>query len=126
MAIDPITYISINLTPTVGSSSMLSAMRVVPAGQEGDIIFGRTLNSGEKDSGQGIVLELGQTLVFPMGSVKTTIQDIDQRADVGDAGYADVANTVWSWSRIGPQPDFELFQYLFAAGRRLGSVDISP
>ena len=122
MAIDPITYISINLTPKVGSGSMLSAMRVVPAGQEGDIIFGRTLNSSEKDSGQGIVLELGQTLVFPTGSVKTTIQDIDQRADVGDDGYADVANTVWSWSRISPQPDFELFQYLFAAGRRLDSA----
>lgn len=122
MASDPITYISVNLTPEVGSNSTLSAIRVVPAGQEGEIVFGRTLNYGEEDSGEGIVLQPGQYLVFPVGSLKITIQDIDQRADVGEDGYAAVANTVWSWLRIGPEPDFGLFQYLFAAARRLDSA----
>jgi len=121
-AFDPITHISINLTPEVGINSTLSAIRVVPAGQQGGIVFGRTLHHGEEDSGEGIIPQPGQTLVFPVGSLKVSIRDIDQRVDVGEDGYSDMANTVWSWLRLGPKPDFGLFQYLFAAARRLDSA----
>ena len=122
MTIKPITYISFNLGPDMGIDDLLVGIRVISTGRDGRTVLGRTLNYGEMDSGEGIVLQPGERLLFPPGSVKATIQDIDRENTPGADGYAVIANTVWTWLQIGLSPDQSFFNYLFAAARRLDSA----
>ena len=117
---EPITYISLNLGPDVGANDTIVGVRVVPDGRNGNEVYGRTLDSGEPDTGEGIILEAGDKLVFPPGSVKVTLQDVDRYADAELDGYAAVTNTVWTWLQIPPRPDDQaFFLYMLATSRRL-------
>ena len=121
MTTEPITYLSFN----IGSGKdelLLVGIRVIPTGRDGSTVLARTLNYGEPDSGEGIVLQPGERLLFPPGSIKATVQDIDRVNTPDSYGYAVVANTVWTWLHIGPSPDPKFFEYLFAAARRLDSA----
>ena len=118
----PITYMSFDLGPDAGVDDLMVGIRVIPTGRDGSTVLARTLNFGEPDTGEGIVLGPGERLLFPPGSVKVTIQDIDRENSPGSGGYAAIANTVWTWLQIGPSPDQSLFNYLFAAARRLESA----
>ena len=123
MTIGPVTFISINLGPQVGVSDFLAGVRVVPAGRNGNRVYGRTLNPGERDSGEGISLEAGETLEFPAGSLSVTMADVDRHTKQEPSGYARVANTVWTWLAIPPQTRDQTFvNYLLAAARRLDSA----
>ena len=123
MTIGPVTYISINLGPQVGDGDFLAGVRVVPAGRKGNRVYGRTLNHGEPDSGEGIPLEVGETLEFPAGSVSVTMADVDRYSEPGPDGYAPVANTVWTWLSIPPfESDQTFINYLLAAARRLDAA----
>ena len=119
MTIDSITYIGIHLSSNSGANDAIIRVRVVPDGKKGNEVYGRTLNIGERDSGQSITLGEDETLVFPQGSVKVTLQDVDQYAHRAKDGYAAVANTVWTWLNIPPHPKENFFNYLLAAARRL-------
>ena len=118
----PITHISINLGPDGDASGFLVGVRVIPAGRDGDTVLGRTLNHGEPDFGHGIVVQQGERLMFPPGSVKVTIQDADGTNTPAPDGYATIANLVWAWLNIPPYPKVELFNHLFAVARRLDSA----
>ena len=86
-------------------------------------MYGRTLNLGERDSGEGISLEAGETLEFPAGSVSVTMADVDGYTERDPNRYAPVANTVWTWLMIPPATRDQTFvQYLLAAARRLDSA----
>ena len=123
MTFKPITYMSFNLGSDADvDSQLLVGIRVIPTSRDGSTVFARTLNYGELDSGEGIVLQPGERLLFPPGSVKATIQDIDWGNTPDSDGYAVIANTVWTWLQIGPSPDQSFFNYLFAAARRLDSA----
>ncbi len=123
MTIGPITYISINLGPVVGANDFLAGVRVVPAGRNGNVVFGRSLNDGETDSGEGISLEVGETLEFPAESISVTMADVDRYSESGDSGYAPVANAVWTWLAIPPREQDQTFvNYLEAAARRLDAA----
>lgn len=123
MTIGPVTYISINLGPQVGENDFLAGVRVVPAGRNGNRVYGRTLNRGEPDTGEGISLELGETLEFPAGSISVTMADVDRYSEPGSDGYAPVANTVWTWLAIPPlESDQTFVNYLLAAARRLDAA----
>ena len=125
MAIPPITYISVNLGPQVGTDDTVVGVRVVPAGREGRTVYGRTLNYGEPDSGDAIRVEPGETLIFPQGSVKITVKDVDRYSEPEHDGYAPVANTVWSWLAIPPYTsDAMIHNYLLAAARRLDMAHV--
>ncbi|MCY4514958.1 MAG: hypothetical protein OXC69_07475 [Candidatus Tectomicrobia bacterium] len=120
MTIGPVTYISINLGPEVGENVFLAGVRVVPAGRDGSRLYGRTLNQGESDSGEGILIEPGETLEFPAGNISVTMADVDRIAELGPDGYAPVANTVWTWLAFPPrQQDQTFVNYLLAVARRL-------
>ena len=119
MAVEPITYISINLGPNVGANDTVVVVRVVSDGRNGNEVFGRTLNVGEPDTGEGIVLKVGEKLVFPSGNVKVTLQDVDRYADPEQDGYAALTNTVWTWLQIPPSSSLAFFLYMLAASRRL-------
>ena len=123
MTFQPITYMSFNLGSDADvDSQLMVGIRVIPTGRDGSTVLARTLNYGELDSGEGIVLQPGERLLFPPGSVKVTIQDIDRGNTPDLDGYAVIANTVWTWLQIGPSPDQSSFNYLFAAARRLDSA----
>ena len=123
MTIGPVTYISINLGPIVGVNDFLAGVRVVPTGREGNRVYGRTLNPGEADSGEGIPLEVGETLEFPAGSICVTMADVDRYSKPDPSGYVPVANTVWTWLAIPPRTYDQTFvNYLLAAARRLVAV----
>ena len=123
MTIGPITYVSINLGPKVGAKDYLAGVRVVPAGRKGNRVFGRTLNPGETDSGEGVSLEVGETLEFPAGSISVTMADVDRYSKPDLNGYAPVANTVWTWLSIPPPTRGQTFvYYLLAAARRLDAA----
>ena len=66
-------------------------------------MYGRTLNPGEPDSGEGIPIEPGETLEFPVGSISVTMADVDYYAEPGPDGYSPVAGTVWTWLAIPPR-----------------------
>ena len=110
----PITYISLNLGPNVGANDTVVGVRVVPDGRNGNEVYGRTLNAGEPDSGEGIVLEAGEKLVFPSGSVTVTLEDVDRYADPELDGYSAVSNTVWTWLQIPPSSSQGFFLYMLA------------
>lgn len=122
MVIEPIRYIGINLGPEVGSDDLLVGVRVVPDGRNENTVLGRTLNHDEPDSGEGIVYQPGEQVVFPPRSIHVTIQDVDRKNTPGAYGYAAIANTIWTWSHIPPPPNLNLFHYLFAVARRLDSA----
>ena len=123
LAIGPIKYISINLGPKIGENDFLASVRVVPAGRNGNKVYGRTLNQGEPDSDEGIPVEAGETLEFPAGSISVTMAHVDQYSKPEANGYAPVANTVWSWLAIPPHENDQTFvNYLLAAARRLDAA----
>ena len=122
MELKPITHIGINLGPNVGDNDVLVGVRVVPCGRMGNEVHGRTLNDGEVDEGHGIVHRPGDQVVFPAGSVTVTLYDVDKYAMVGQDGYAPIANTIWTWLNVPPQPPEQAFHYLLAAARRLDSA----
>ena len=119
---EPITYISINLGPDVGANDSVIGVRVVPDGRNGPEVYGRTLSADEPDTGVGITVETGDKLVFPAGSVKFTLRDVDKHALPGSDGYSPVANTVWTWLQIPPPPTEDFFHYMLAAARRLDAA----
>ena len=120
--IPPIRYMSISIGPNVSANDTLIAVRVVPAGREGNNVIGKTLNYGEPDSGDAITIRSGEKLLFPVGNMKITIQDIDRENSPESDGYAAVSNTIWTWLQVGPSPDLELFRFLVAAARRLDAA----
>ena len=123
MTFKPITYISFNLGSDADvDSQLMVGIRVISTGRDGSTVLARTLNYGELDSGDGIILQHGERLLFPPGSVKVTIQDIDGGNTADSDGYVVIANTVWTWLQIGPSLDQNVFNYLFAAARRLDSA----
>ena len=123
MAIGPINFIGINLGPKIGENDILASVRVVPAGRNGNTVYGRTLNQGEPDTDEGILVEAGETLEFPAGSISVTMAHVDQHSKPEASGYAPVANTVWSWLAIHPQEyDQSFVNYLLAAARRLDAA----
>ena len=121
MTDESITYLSFNMGAGIDELLMVG-IRVIPTDRDGSTVLARTLNYGEPDSGEGIILQPGDRLLFPPGSVKATIQDIDHVNIPDSHGYAVIANTVWTWLQIGPSPDPKVFEYLFAAARRLDSA----
>ena len=120
--IQPISHMGINLGPIVGTNDTLIGVRVVPAGKDGNTVLGRTLNDGEPDSGEKIIVRPGEKLLFPAGNVKVSIRDIDRNNSPDPDGYAAVANTVWTWLQFAKSPAPDLFRFLFAAARRLDTA----
>ena len=120
--IPPIRYMSLNLGPIVGANDALMGVRVVPSGRDGNKVLGKTLNFGEPDSGDAIIVLPGEKLFFPPGSLKLTIQDIDRENSLEPDGYAALSNTVWTWLQPPGPPDPDLFRFLFAAARRLDTA----
>lgn len=97
----PITYLSVSPGPNAGDNDAWIGVRVVPVGRDGKSIFARTLNEGEPDSGEGIIVQPGdERIVFPPGNLTITIKDIDRESRPGPDGYAAVSNTVWTWLTI--------------------------
>ena len=120
MAISPISHMSLNLGPQVGEDDAIVRVRVVPIGSDGHTVYARTLNFGEADNGEFITVEPGDTLIFPAGTMKVTIADVDRYSEQTPDGYAPVANTVWSWLAIPPRaPLLTVHNYMLAAARRL-------
>ena len=122
MTLKPITWVSLHLGPDPEGTIFVVAVRVVPAGREGNTVFGKSLNYGEPDDGQGITLLPGERLVFLPGNLKATMRDVDRNNTPGPDGYASLANTIWTWLQIPPHPDEKLFNYLFAMARRLDTA----
>lgn len=113
--------LSINLTSEVGADDALLAVRIVPDGRDGNVVFARTLRMDEEDDGRRVRVDpgAGERLQFRSGSVLISIQDVDRYAARGSNGYARITNTIWTWLSIGNPTDPKLFRYLLAASRRM-------
>jgi hypothetical protein len=116
--------VTLNLTPNVGADDGLVAVRVVPAGRDGSIVYGRTLALGEEDPGDAIAFYpyAGESLLFPAGSITVYLRDVDLVSRRGPDGYAALADPMWVWLIAGPQVNQLAFRYLFAAARRLDTA----
>ena len=119
MPADPITHISLNLGPSLGGEGFLVGLRVVLADRNGNEVYGRTLNESEPDDGKGITLKVGDRLIYPEGSLRITLKDVDKYAQVGPDGYAPITNTVWTWLQIPPRESNTFLHYMLALARRL-------
>ena len=119
MAIEDIAYISLNLGPDVGANDTIVGVRIVLAGRDGNVIYARSLNAGEPDTGERIALEAGERLVCPAGSIRVTLEDVDRYAETEPDGYAPVTNTVWTWVHVPPPPDEFFSNFMLTVSRRL-------
>ena len=125
MAISPISWMSLNLGPQVGEDDAIVRVRVVPVRRDGRIVYARTLNAGEPDTCDLIHVSPGDTLVFPSGSMKVTIMDVDRSSVPSSDGYAPVANTVWSWLAVPPRTHPQaVHRHMFALARRLDMAHV--
>ena len=119
MSLEPITHISLNLGPNMGTTNFMVGIRVVQAGRDGNKVYGRTLNTGELDNEESIQLDVGDNLIFPEGNLRITLRDVDKYAEVQSTGYAAITNTVWTWLQMPPPKSEAFFHYLLATARRL-------
>ena len=122
MISDPITWMSHHIGNEPNERTFLAAIRVVPTKQVGNTVYGRSLNHGEPDDGRGVERSLGGRVVFPPGSLRITLADVDRDNTPGLDGYASIANTIWTWLTAGPSPDEKMYHYLFAMARRLDTA----
>ena len=119
MSLEPITHISLNLGPNMGTTDFMVGIRVVPAGRNGNEVYARTLNTGEPDGGESILLNVGDELIFPAGNLRITLRDVDKYAEVQPTGYAAITNTVWTWLQMPPPKSGAFFHYMLSTARRL-------
>jgi hypothetical protein len=114
-------YVALSRTPQVGAPDQYVAVRVVPDGHEGNVVFARTLRPREKDRDVAVIVNpaRGETLAFRDGALRITIKDVDRHAAKDLTGYAPVTNTVWTWTNITGNTKPEHFRLALAAARRL-------
>jgi hypothetical protein len=120
-----IKYFGLNLTPEIGANDGLVAVRVLPAGRDGNKVYGRALRVGEVDPGDPITVNpaAGEELHFPP-PIEISIQDIDKFAIQEPDGYKPVSNTIFTWLNVGIPTAPELFRFLLSASRRLDTAHI--
>ena len=97
----------------------LTGGRLVPIGREGNKVLARMLRPGEEDTGEAVNLGPGDRLVIPAGGTVIDSREIDTQSVKGNAGYAPVANTVWTWYRIVGE---ELGFFFFSLARRVDAA----
>ena len=98
--------------------NFLFAGRLVPLGRKGNIVYARSLRPGEEDTGKDVHVKAGEQLVIPAGELVVDSREVDAYYNhAGLGGYAQVANTVWTWYRITPET-LGFFLYFFALARR--------
>ena len=89
----------------------------------GNRVYGRTLNHGEPDSGEGMLLEAGETAGISSGERQGHDGGCRSLLRTGHNGYAPVANTVLTWLAILTFKHDQIFvNYLLAAARRLDAA----
>lgn len=116
-----VSYVSINLSDEVGRDDSLMAVRVVPDGQCGKVVFGRSLMPGEPDDGRPIVVKPheGERLEFRPGALRFSIWDADRNTLSEPDGYKPLTPTLWTWLGLDGPADMRAFNYLLATARRL-------
>lgn len=101
-----------------GEGNFLIGGRLVPDGREGNIIYARTLQRGEEDTGEGVHVEAGEQLVIRAGGFVIDSQDIDEYHNpILSSGYRPVANTVWTWHQFAKE-QLGFFLFSSALARR--------
>ena len=112
--------IDVHFGPEVTGSNLLARVRVVPDRREGNVVYGRSLEVGEVDSGKGIPVFDDLSVRFPVGSIRMTVADVDAHSEPDSKGYAPVANAVWTWLALPPKEEEQtVINYLLATARRL-------
>lgn len=108
-------------TSEQSDGEMLTMGRLVPVRREGKKVFARTLRWGEEDNGEAVHLEAGDQLIIAAGDLVIDSRQIDAHSPKGLGGYAQVANTVWTFYQFAPvKPDF--FLYFYALAQRLDTA----
>jgi hypothetical protein len=121
-----ITHVSVNFTPEVGADDSLLAIRIVPDGRDGPVVYGRSLLPGEQDDGSLILLRpsAGERLKFRPLALRFTIADADRQTVPEPDGYRPITNTIWTWLSFGAPTDVRIFRYLLACARRLDGTRV--
>ena len=90
-------FISLNLSPQVGTDDSLIFVRVVPDGREGGVVFARTLMPGEADPGTPVVFNpaMDESLTFRGSAIHISLDEIERYAATGPSGQSPVTNTVY-------------------------------
>ena len=104
----------------------LVSLRVVPAGREGNTVYGRTLRHGEEvDPDEGVLVKAGERFVFKKGDLMIDARAVDELYNPEErGGYRPISNTVWTWHHFtSERPSFFLF--IFALARRLDATHAS-
>lgn len=122
-----VTHISLNLSPEVGRDDSVMAVRIVPDGRSGSVVYGRTLLPGETDDGKGVMVNLqeGERLEFRPQSLRFSIWDADKGTPTEPSGYRPLAPALWTWIGLDGGPaDKRVFNYLLATARRLDGTHV--
>ena len=122
-----VTHISINLSPEVGRDDSLMAIRIVPDGRNGNVVYGRSLLPGEADDGKGVMVNPneGERMEFRPESLRFSIWDADRSTPTEPSGYRPLAPALWTWIGLDGGPaDKRVFNYLLATARRLDGTHV--
>ena len=111
----------LNLGP---DEELLLLGRLVPAGSDENTVFARSLRPGEEDTGETVHVPAGKRLMIRPGDLSFDSDEIDSRSPKGRAGYAPVADTIWTWYRIVGAKGQSLLMMLLAAARRLDATHV--
>ena len=123
----PVTHLSINLSSEVGRDDSVMAIRVVPDGRSGNVLYGRSLRPGEADDGRVVVVKPheGERLEFRPESLRFSIWDADRNTPTESDGYRPLAPALWTWMGLDGGPaDKRVFNYLLATARRLDGTHV--
>lgn len=108
-------------TSKQSDGELLTIGRLVLVKREGKRVFARTLRWGEEDDGEVVHLEAGDELVIAAGDLVIDSKQIDAHSPKGLGGYAQVANTVWTWYHFASVKP-EMFLYFYALAQRLDTA----
>lgn len=98
-------------------------IRVVYDGEDGDVVFVRTLRVGEADTARPVYVKPGQRIDLKPNAFIVHLDVLDSQLVADSVGYAPLTHTVWSWLSLGMRDKSgrELL-YVLAAARRLDAA----
>lgn len=115
-----LSHFGVHFTPEVGrEDDLITSMRAVPDGREGSVVYARTLDPDEVDTGETVQIRPGDNVRIRPGKLVVALDAIDATVDPFEDGYVPLTNTLWTWITLFGSDAPDGVRLLLATSRRL-------